>query len=173
VGQDCILPSGSQIENLRHRARDIDAIVPLWREMMELHQQLEPLNWTIGADANDTFRSYLGKCLDDPDRLVAVAVCAGEIVGYLHAAKTRRLPLLESPVEGTIEGCCVARDARRRGVGRMLVAEAMTWFRAQGLTVAKAGYALANPLSGPFWNALGFRPCVVIGIRPVASEEAP
>ena len=143
----------------RAGARDIDAIVPLQREMMELHQQLEPLNWTIGADANDIFRSYLGKCLDDPDRLVAVAVCAGEIVGYLHAAKTRRLPLLESPVEGTIEGCCVARDARRRGVGRMLVAE--------------AGYALANPLSGPFWNALGFRPCVVIGIRPVASEEAP
>ena len=157
----------SEVTVRRAAERDADAIVRLWREMQDLHAEIEPMVWTTVADADALFRSHLADLLGDPDHAVFVAAQGEEALGYLIAAKTRRPPVLTPPVEGQINTCCVARAARRRGIGRRLVAEAMAWFREQGLTIARAGWAIGNPASGPFWQAQGFRPYQVTGVRPV------
>ena len=158
------------IEVRRATVEDVDAIVPLWREMMELHQQVEPAVWTMVPDADEVFRSYLGKCLADADHMIAVAVSGSDLLGFIHAAKGQRPPVLEPSSEGIIHGCCVTSSARRRGIGRRLVAHAMQWFRQQELPLARAGWATANPCSGPFWVAQGFRPYMTTGVRAVASS---
>ena len=149
---------------------DTDAIVRLWREMMDLHQEIEPAIWAMRTDAEEAFRMYLAQCLQDPDHMIAMAVRAEEPLGFIHAAKVQRPPVLEPPVEGIIHGCCVTRNARRQGIGCMLVAEATKWFREQSLTIARASWAINNPLSGPFWVAQGFRPYQVSGVCAVAVE---
>ena len=162
----------NRIEVRRASKRDIDAIVPLWREMMELHQEIEPANWTMAPDADEIFRSYLAQCLDDPEHMIAVAVSAGELVGFIHASRAYRPPVVTPQAQGAVNGIGVTANARRQGIGRMLVEEAMRWFRGQGLAVAKAGWAAANPLSAPFWIAQGFRPYQVTGLRPVGPDDA-
>jgi GNAT superfamily N-acetyltransferase len=72
--------------------------------------------------------------------------------------------------QGAINAIGVTANARRQGIGEMLFEEAMEWFREQGLAVVKAGWAIANPLSAPFWIAQGFRPYQVTGLRPVEPE---
>ena len=108
----------SEVTVRRAAERDADAIVRLWREMQDLHAEIEPVVWTTVADADALFRSHLADLLGDPDHAV-------------------------------------------------FVAEAMAWFREQGLTIARAGWAIGNPASGPFWQAQGFRPYQVTGVRPV------
>lgn len=152
---------------------DADAIVGVNREMMELHQQVEPAVWTMTPDADDAYRRHLLRCLTDTDRMIAVAVRAGEVLGFIHASKGERPPILQPAVEGIVNAIGVTEFARRQGVGRMLVAEAMRWFAEQGLTIARASWAINNPLSGPFWVAQGFRPYQTTGVRTVgAAAEA-
>ena len=150
---------------------DVDAMLPIWREMMELHQRVEPARWTMVRNAETLYRDLLATCLEDPERLIAVAVRDGHVVGFVHAGKGRRPPVVEDNVFGSLDTLCVTPAARRQGIGRALVAEAMKWFQAQGLTNAEVGYALANPLSGPFWTAMGFRPFMVRALRKVDQQS--
>ncbi|NIM06900.1 MAG: GNAT family N-acetyltransferase [Armatimonadetes bacterium] len=155
----------------RATSDDIDTIVALWRKLMDLHQEVEPTYFTMSAGADDSFRSYIAKCLDDPDRMVAVAVRGGEPIGYIHVARSQRPPVMApQPIQGAIQECCVSERARRAGVGRMLVAEAIKWCRERSLPHVVVGYTLANPMSGPFWNAMGFRPLEVTALLPVETK---
>jgi GNAT superfamily N-acetyltransferase len=150
---------------------DADAIVCLNREMMELHQQVEPAAYTMTPEADGAYRQHLMRCLPDPDHMIALALCGEEAIGFIRASKVQRPPVLEPPVQGVINAIAVTESARRQGIGGMLVAEAMRWFASQGLTIARASWAINNPLSGPFWVAQGFRPYQVGGVRSVAAEN--
>jgi SAM-dependent methyltransferase/ribosomal protein S18 acetylase RimI-like enzyme len=152
---------------------DLDPIVGLWREMMELHQQIEPLIWTLAPHGDDLFRQHLTDCLANPDYRLFAAQRGPDVVGYLLASKGKRPPVLAPSAQGVMHDTCVTRSARRSGIGRQLVAAAMEWFRSEGLTMATVGYTIANPLSGPFWRAQGFRPYQVGCVRPlVPSTES-
>ena len=39
--------------------QDFDAILGLWREMAELHQEIEPMVWTLGSEPDGLFRQHL------------------------------------------------------------------------------------------------------------------
>jgi SAM-dependent methyltransferase/ribosomal protein S18 acetylase RimI-like enzyme len=153
----------------RAMEQDADAIVRLNREMMELHQAIQPAVWTMTPDADDAYRWHLMQSLANADRMIAVAVRADEIAGFIHAFKAARPPIFQPAVEGVVNAIGVTESARRQGVGRMLVAEAMRWFAEQGLTIARASWATNNPLSGPFWVAQGFRPYQTTGVRTVGA----
>jgi len=73
--------------------RDIDAIIPLWREMMELHQQVEPVVWTMSDGADDAFRRYLAGRLADNSHLVVVAESRGRVIGYRVPACRAGMPI--------------------------------------------------------------------------------
>jgi len=152
---------------------DVEAILALWHEMMELHRELEPLAWTIAADAEETSRAYFRSCIDDPERQLLVAVRGTEVVGYLLAARSQRPPVIDVQTVGAIYDCCVTPTARRKGIGRLLVAKAKEWFRQQGLEIVLLNYALHNPPAEAFWQAQGFRPYQVGALCQVAPETAP
>jgi len=140
---------------------DLDALLGLWREMMELHREIEPRVWSVDAAADEHFRRYMSDRIGDEDFRVFVAVRQGEVVGYLLAVKAKRPPVLSPPVEGVIQDCCVTRSARREGIGKLLVAEALAWFRAEGLSLVRVSHALGNEAGSAFWEAQGFRPYMV------------
>jgi len=145
--------------------RDLAAILRLWHEMMELHADIEPMIWTIGPDAESQMRLYLADNIQSEGMLLLVAENEGEVVGYLLAAKAPRPPVLDPPVCGAISDCAVTRSARRRGIGSKLVAQAMDWFREQGLAHVQVSHATRNPMSSAFWKAQGFRPYQATCIR--------
>lgn len=151
--------------------RDCDAIVSLWREMADLHAEIEPAVWTLGPDADEHWRRHLSDCLDSGDFRVFVAVQGRQTVGFLLASKAKRPPVLHPPTQGAIHDTCVTRSARRRGIGKRLVAAAIDWFRSEGLPMATVAYALGNPASGPFWRAQGFSPYQTAAVRAVLTDR--
>jgi GNAT superfamily N-acetyltransferase len=149
---------------------DVEAVVELWRELMAVHQAIAPMVWTLSEDAEERYRAHLADMMQDPNRRVFVAARQDEVVGYLVAEKGDRPPVLVPSTRGIFGEICVAPSARRAGVGRRLVGEAMRWFREEGLPMAEVGYATDNPMSVPFWEGLGFRPYQVKAVRSVESS---
>ncbi len=72
---------------------------------------------------------------------------------------------LEPAVWGVIESCWVEIPARRRGIGRQLVARAEHWLRDQGAQRLRLGVAAGNQEARQFWQELGFRPYRVRYLR--------
>jgi ribosomal protein S18 acetylase RimI-like enzyme len=151
--------------------QDVAAIVQLWREMADLHAEIEPMVWTLSPEADERCRQYLRDCIESSDCRLFVAVDAQRVVGYLLACKAKRPPVLVPPEQGAIQDACVTRSARRKGIGTRLVAAAMEWFRSEELTIAAVSHALGNDMSSAFWRAQGFRPHLASCVRPIADGE--
>ncbi len=160
----------TQVTVRRATLDDVKAIVALWRELMAVHYQVAPLVWTLSDDAEERYREHLGNMMQDPDRCLLVAEQEGTVVGYFVAQRGTRPPVLVPARRGVCEEICVASSARRRGVGKALVAEAMRWFESEGLPMAEVGYATDNPMSVPFWEGLGFRPYRITATRSLAPD---
>jgi GNAT superfamily N-acetyltransferase len=137
---------------------DGKAVVKLWREVADLHQKIEPLVWSLEPGANTLAQRYFNDCRNREDHLCLVAVEQDEVVGFLHAAKAGRPPVFLFAATGAIIECCVSEAKRRQGVGRQLLAEAVKWFKAQGINQIEVSYALGNPEGAAFWAEQGFRP---------------
>jgi GNAT superfamily N-acetyltransferase len=152
--------------------QDADAIVPLWREMMEVHQDVEPAIWTMSEDADQNWRKFLETRFDNPESTVLVAEHEGCLIGYLIANRMNIPPVFAAPPTGGIMDCAVTQSQRRRGIGELLVKAALHWFRSQGIEMVHVGYASNNPMSSTFWVKMGFQPFRIAGFRYVGEEIA-
>jgi len=161
----------SRIAVRRGTKADFDAITGLWRELAALLQEVEPVVYTATTDAPDHFRRHLSRSMDQPDHVVFVALTGERVIGYLVAFVQERPPVREPHAVGGIGDCCVTRTFRRRGIGSLLVREAMKWFRSQGLKFTEVGYAVKNPEAVSFWSAQGFQPYSVMALRAVELED--
>jgi GNAT superfamily N-acetyltransferase len=65
---------------------------------------------------------------------------------------------------GYIAGAFVRQDARRRNVGRALVAAAEDWFRRQGIETSELHVLYANEVARRFWEEIGYQP-LAMGMR--------
>ncbi len=88
-------------------------------------------------------------------------------MGYLVGKKSERPALLGGTVHGEFCEISVTASARRGGVGRHLVTAATEWFREEGASLLKVGYASANPMSVPFWQSFGFQPYMIEAMMPL------
>jgi ribosomal-protein-alanine N-acetyltransferase len=96
----------------------------------------------------DAFRRYLGGCF-------LVAEEGDAVIGYI-VART-------AAVEGEILDVAVDPDARRRGLGRRLVQEAISALRARGVQQVFLEVRESNAAARHLYADLGFRP---VGRRP-------
>ncbi|WP_353707392.1 GNAT family N-acetyltransferase [Cellulosimicrobium sp. ES-005] len=96
------------------------------------------------------FDASFATLLADDDALVLVAEAGDAVVGYLVAHRHATL-FANAPV-GRVEEVMVDDDARRRGIGRLLVEAAEDWAAATGA----AYVALATRRAAPFYAALGY-----------------
>jgi putative acetyltransferase len=115
----------------------------------------EPSGWLLGSESERSAaeeRRYLRAVRRHPDARVYVAVIDGEIVGRLSLARD---PHPSSRHVADL-GLLVDAGHRRRGIGRRLLEEAVSWARASG--VAKLELHVF-PWNGPaiaLYDSFGF-----------------
>lgn len=81
----------------------------------------------------------------------------------LTLALRRPRPNVEA-VGGYIAGAFVHPDARRANTGRMLVAAAENWLRAQGIATSELHVLYSNEGARRFWEEIGYEP-LTLGMR--------
>ena len=101
-------------------------------------------------------RAILGRLLGRPDQRVYVAVSpSGAACGWLQAHSCE---VLESGLRVEIMGLVVSPQARRRGVGRALVARAEAWASELGAGYVVVRSNVKREESHAFYPALGYSP---------------
>ncbi len=108
------------------------------------------------GDREESLGALLAPYLGHRDGRVFVVDGAEGPVALLSAAIARREPPFAERRRGHIEHLVVRPDARRRGLGRALVDEALAWFRASGVVRVELQVDDRNPEGRAFWQRLGF-----------------
>ncbi len=137
------------------RVQDLDRVAALWGAITAHHAQLDPL-FTMRRDADAELRELLSAMLRDRDAEILVYDVDGDIPGMCIVRIDRAPPILEEVERAEITDLGVRASLRRRGIGRELVAEALRWIAASGVSRVEVQVAHGNVEGQAFWRAAGF-----------------
>lgn len=105
------------------RPQDADVLVALWHEMsLGAGMQSRLLSPPTAASA----RAALERLATEPSARLVVGVSGDDLCGLAYLRRTLISPLHDDDTV-TVEYLHVTDEARRRGVGKALIAEAVAW----------------------------------------------
>jgi len=140
------------------RVKDIPAAVELWKELMDLHEALDPV-FTRSRGGHKAFAEYLRKEYIGGDRRRAwVAQGGHEIIGLCMGAIKDKPPALRLKQHGQIEALVVTKKWRGKGVGEKLLRHALRWLCEKGMSRVEVCHSTVNDLTGQFYLRMGFSP---------------
>jgi GNAT superfamily N-acetyltransferase len=98
-----------------------------WSDLQDVSDLLRQLGYDISSAE---LASRLDRVLATEAHYAAVAEDGGKTVGLIHAYER---PALEKACEAVVQSLVVDRQARKSGVGTLLMAGAETWARKRGV----------------------------------------
>lgn len=148
---------------------DLSALLDLYGELDSTQTALlrRGRNVPDGRDAATT-RAGFTAALADPARRLVVAEGGGGLVGFVLLGVVPSSSLVAEPAVRA-DPIVVARRARRRGVGRALLAAAADFGTEQGATVLNVALRPGDRDGNRYFARLGFVPVEVRRVAPVTS----
>jgi GNAT superfamily N-acetyltransferase len=134
---------------------DTDAIARLWRELLDLHAGIDPVHGLRGG-GGAALAVEVRRALGAAAAALWVAEQHAGVVGFCLARHEQAPPLAVEASRVVVTELLVERTARRRGIGRALVAAALDWARAGGAARVEVRVAARNAEGQAFWRAQGF-----------------
>ena len=137
-------------------ARDEDQpeLLVLWRELMDLHVRLDP-RFALSDDADERFEAYVDTAIHRDDYLVRLALLGHRAVGFSVSCILPNSPVYRAQWIGYVNDLCVAERVRGRGVGEVLVHDAVSWLTRSGAETVEVYVAAANEGARRFWRRMG------------------
>ena len=126
-----------------------------------MRQALWPDEETPEGHAREV-EEYLAGRITMPLGVLVAEDRNGVVVGFVELFIRNYAEDCRSDRVGYLEGWYVVPDARRRGVGRALIAASEDWARAQGCTEFASDALIDNETSAAAHKALGFTETVQI-----------
>lgn len=151
--------NGTDAVTIRPAQRaDLPSLAGLWRDVDGLHARLWP-NFFRPASQGSRRTAAIEATLRSSVQVLLVAESHGRVHGLIQAQifDTPDAPMLVPRRRLHVEELVVAPGARRRGIGRQLVREAIRWGsdrRANQVVLVVWG---GNARAERFYSALGFR----------------
>ncbi|MDE0886680.1 MAG: GNAT family N-acetyltransferase [Myxococcota bacterium] len=139
----------------RAERRDLDRVAALWTAITIFHEPLDPI-FRMRRDAGAELADLLRGIGRDADAQILVYEDGSQIEGLCIVRIDRSPPIMQESERGEITDLGVREEARRRGIGSSLVAEALAWIRASGVQRVEVQVATANPTAQAFWRSRGF-----------------
>src|SRR3954471_20127250 len=139
------------------RPQDLDAIGNLAGQLVRMHHTLDPARFFLSEGVEEGYRRYFQGELADEDALILAAEVDGAVVGYVYARMEPRDWNLLLDACGAVHDLFVAPEARRQGIRRALLAEAIGVLEAKGAPRILLNTAVANEAAQRLFASLGFR----------------
>lgn len=151
---------------------DLPAIGRLGALLVRMHHDFDPARFIAAtAQTERGYASYLGTQLEKPDVLVLVADRGGEVLGYTYAAvEGTDYMSLRGPA-GVLYDIVVDAPHRGQGVGRMLLAAAVSALGARGAPRVVLSTAECNTAAQRLFARAGFRRTMIEMTRELDGDE--
>lgn len=139
------------------KTTDIPQLVELAKKMANYHYTLDPGHYRE-ASAYEHLDTYPNEWINDKKSIVVVAEEGNEIKGYCIAAIEDARDFMVPHIKkiGVIHGVFVDDTSRKLGIGRALVARAITWLEQKGACHIELTVDANNRESYAVWKKLGF-----------------
>ncbi len=137
------------------RARDQDAVLSLWAEMMDYHA---PIDERLRIAGN--WRRYVARAtrqwMSSAGTRLLVAEVGEKVVGFAVGGLVDIRLGVKPGLHGHIAHMCVNEQWRRQGVGSRLFASFRDSFRERGVSSIHVYVSPFNSVSQLLWRSLGF-----------------
>jgi GNAT superfamily N-acetyltransferase len=142
---------------------DVPEILPLVRELCDLHARRDPERFQVRADILDRYAQWLPARAEDPRSVLLVATedADARIVGFTVGTVEPEVPIFWIPECGWIHDLYVLPSHRSRGHATALVRSAVDRFKAMGVAQIRLHTGAFNDDARAFFARLGFRTSVI------------
>ena len=141
----------------RAQPSDCDALLELWKALLDEQEQMEG-RFERADDAEERWCNDYEEWLRDDEQRIFVAERKGEVSGYVSACRWFTSPIYKAARELFIEEMYVRPDARRKGIGRALLASVREWAEEMEIERLRIGVLAQNNDGRAFWEALDAAP---------------
>jgi diamine N-acetyltransferase len=147
-------PGAVTLRNVRDS--DFESLRSLWRELMDLHVAIDP-RFALSENADQRFYNYLETARSRDDYRVRLAIVEDRPAGFAISCVLPNSPVYRARWIGYINDLCVTSTMRRRGIGELLVNDAVEWLRGNGAESVEVYVARYNEGAQRFWRRIGGR----------------
>ncbi|MCS6788657.1 MAG: GNAT family N-acetyltransferase [Aigarchaeota archaeon] len=147
----------SEFRIRRATQADLEALVDLLIRNKRLNEEFDPM-LTVSSEVRSAARKYLSDALSDDRSLVLVAEDQrGRAMAFLKADVVDRV-FYAPEKEGVIREFYVLPEYRRRGLGKLMIDEAVKELTGMGAGVITAEFPSQHKIAVSFYESIGFRP---------------
>ncbi len=139
---------------------DVEKIVELRLLGQNHFEESNPLVWRITEEGRKLLKHKVENDLANNNIQMLLAEAKGDIVGYVQGEVTSRNDFMPKTV-GQISLAYVAKQFRRKGVGRRLVKGLLGFFDLNDVERVTVRYIIGNKEAEGFWGNLGFEPIIM------------
>ncbi|MEE9552718.1 MAG: GNAT family N-acetyltransferase [candidate division Zixibacteria bacterium] len=143
------------IEIREAREDELLKIGVLWGEFMAYNAAFND-SFKIKKKAKTIFAKEMGERNDNADCRLAVADDKGEIIGFCYSYISLKPKYFKLEKFGFIGDLFVKDDCRRKGIGRLLVDDALSFFKKRKIKQIELLVAQKNINTIKFWESIGF-----------------
>jgi ribosomal protein S18 acetylase RimI-like enzyme len=136
---------------------DVVSISKLWQRFMEYNAQFDD-SFEVKPKIVGPFARELQQRLADPNFRLAVVEFDGELVGYCLSYISKKLYFFKLGKFGFIGDLFVEEGYRRNGYGRLLVQDALGFFKRKRVEQVELLVANDSENTIKFWQHLGYVP---------------
>ncbi|HEY4659775.1 MAG TPA: GNAT family N-acetyltransferase [Gemmatimonadaceae bacterium] len=152
VSRKALLPDGTAVVLRRPKDAELRAIGKVFAEAVREGVYFGTDHYRFDmADERAWVRARAGR----RGMMAAAFRPSGECVGFVAVERGRRK---KNQHTAFLDPLVVSRAHRRRGVGRALMLEAVSWARAQGIEKLWLGVFASNRRAIALYRSLGFEP---------------
>jgi ribosomal protein S18 acetylase RimI-like enzyme len=139
-------------------AADLTAIGRLGALLVRTHHDFDPQRFMAATPrTEESYGSFLGTQLDEPNIIILVAERNGEVIGYSYAGvEGNDYMALRGPA-GVMYDIVVDPGYRQQGVGRMLLDATLEAIKARGAPRVVLSTAERNEAAQRLFDRAGFR----------------
>jgi GNAT superfamily N-acetyltransferase len=136
-------------------ARELDRVAELWSELGDHLARIDP-SFALAPGAGAQARALLRRLAQDPDTSIRVWDEAGDLPAFAIVRVLHPSIWAREGARAEIGDLFVREAWRRRGIGRALVRDALSWAALRGATRVEVRVAARNHEAQAFWRGLGF-----------------
>lgn len=137
------------------REDELPRVAGLWGKFMSFNEDFN-VSFKIKKKALEIFSGEMIEKRQDKNCRLAVAETDGSIVGFCFSYVSHKPRYFTIDRFGFIGDLYVEPDYRRRGIGQMLVDDALGFFSSRRISQIELLVARKNEDTIKFWESLGF-----------------